>query len=352
MSSNISELIRKVKQKSPLRLLDKEILQSKYEIKDANEVESLKSILQKKTKYNKKLIKILNENILNDTITISDEVIYEDLTDWLIVEESDYFMNNEYLNISDNMVTYQVPIDDNGNTTEIFIKEERELLASHGTTGFRTWEAALLFFYYITSINPQMVEKLSKSKKALELGCGTGFLGIFLSKLLVSTKFLLTDGSSLVVERCAENLELNNLPKNMVSCEELLWGHQDDHRIIEKYDFIFGADITFDSRFIPLLVETIEDSLADDGICLVSATIRNKETIQTLYKSIEKLNLPNENTKKLPFEWKLERLYEIKDSFCEKGECLEDRNDFIKKYWFEDLLADIHIYKIYRNFDV
>ena len=50
MSSNISELIRKVKQKFPLRLLDKEILQSKYEIKDANEVESLKSILQKKTK--------------------------------------------------------------------------------------------------------------------------------------------------------------------------------------------------------------------------------------------------------------------------------------------------------------
>ncbi|KAF0269157.1 hypothetical protein FOG50_02530 [Hanseniaspora uvarum] len=346
MSTNFNEFIRKIKQKFPLRLLDKDIVESKYEIRNTYEVDQFKSVVENKSKYNKKLLKVFNENILNSNILISDESIYEDLTEWLIVEESEYFMNKDYLNNNDNLVTYQVPIDEKGNITEIFIKEQRELLASHGTTGFRTWEAALVFFYFVTTVNPKILKELEKSKRALELGCGTGFLGIFLSKLLVNTEFSLTDGSNMVVELCKENIQLNEVPGSKLVCEELLWGHQDDNQIPEKYDFIFGADITFDSRFIPLLVESIQDLLNDNGICLISATIRNKDTINTLYESIEKLN----NTKNSLFKWKLEKIYEISDSFCETGVGITDRDDFIKKYWFEQLLAGVHIYKIYKEY--
>ena len=50
MSNNINELIRKIKQKFPVRLLPNEISNSKYEIKDTQEAEQLKDILSKKSK--------------------------------------------------------------------------------------------------------------------------------------------------------------------------------------------------------------------------------------------------------------------------------------------------------------
>lgn len=348
MSDNINELIRKLKQKFPLRLLPNEILSSRYEIKNTQEAEQLKVILSKKSKYNKRLIKIINENIINCNITIKDESTYEDLFEWLTVEESEYFMNKEYANIVDDLVTYQVPLDEKDSYTQIFIKEQRELLASHGTTGFRTWEAAMVFFYYVTSINPDFINAIVHCRNALELGCGTGFLGIFLSKILSNTKFCLTDGSNLVVDLCKENIQLNDVDNRTIDCKELLWGHQDDIKS-EKYDFIFGADITFDSRYIPLLVETIQDSLDDKGICLISATIRNEDTINTLYKSLESLNQYSKDTKANSPKWNLEKIYEINNSFCDTGKDLSQRDQFVEKYWFEDLLADVHIYKIYKT---
>lgn len=348
MSDNINELIRKIKQKFPVRLLPNEISSSKYEIKDTQEAEQLKDILSKKSKYNKRLIKIINENIMNGNITINDETIYEDLSEWLTVEESEYFMNKEYANIVDDLVTYQVPLGEKDKYAQIFIKEQRELLASHGTTGFRTWEAAMVFFYYVTSVNPDIIIDIVHSKKALELGCGTGFLGIFLSKILRNTQFCLTDGSNLVVDLCKENIQLNNVDNKTIDCKELLWGHQDDTKP-EKYDFIFGADITFDSRFIPLLVETIEDMLDDKGVCLISATIRNEDTIKTLYDSLDALNQQSKDTKTNSPKWNLEKIYEINNSFCDNEKDLSQRDQFVKKYWFEDLLADVHIYKIYKT---
>ncbi|KAL6933810.1 hypothetical protein ACO0R3_001591 [Hanseniaspora guilliermondii] len=349
MTHNINELIRKLKQKFPIRLLPNDIATSKYEINGLQEVEQLKDILSKKSKYNKRLVKILNENIINCNILINEPTIHEDLSEWLIVEESEYFTNKEYAHIVDDLVTYQVPLDKADNHTQIFIKEQRELLASHGTTGFRTWEAAMVFFYYVTHINSDIIDDIISSKNALELGCGTGFLGIFLSKILRNTKFCLTDGSNLVVELCKENIQLNDADNRSIDCKELLWGHHDD-TISEKYDLIFGADITFDSRFIPLLVETIEDLLDDKGICLISATIRNKDTIKTLYESLENLNQKLKDTKTNSPKWNLEKIFEINSSFCDTGTDLSQRDQFIDKYWFEDLLADVHIYKIYKTY--
>ncbi|KAL6936979.1 hypothetical protein ACO0OL_001531 [Hanseniaspora opuntiae] len=298
--------LERLKQKFPVRLLPNEISSSKYEIKNTQEAEQLKDILSKKSKYNKRLIKIINENIMNGNITITNETIYEDLSEWLTVEESEYFMNKEYANVVDDLVTYQVPLGEKDKYAQIFIKEQRELLASHGTTGFRTWEAAMVFFYYVTSVNPDIINEIAHSKKALELGCGTGFLGIFLSKILRNTQFCLTDGSNLVVDLCKENIQLNDVDNRSIDCKELLWGHQDDTKS-EKYDFIFGADITFDN---------------DKGVCLISATIRNEDTIKTLPK------------------WNLEKIYEINNSFCDNEKDLSQRDQFVKKYWFEDLLAD------------
>ncbi|XBW37078.1 hypothetical protein QEN19_002655 [Hanseniaspora menglaensis] len=338
MSNSIKELIRVLKQKFPLRKLEEHLKTNNYVValNDAEELNNLKTFLLKRDKYKKKATSIISDSLQKKLIVIQDVDLYEEFLEWLTMEEALYYTDKSFLSVVDNDVIYRLP-----NDKEIIINEERDLLASNGTTGFRTWEAALFLYYYLIKINPSLLDEM-KINKALELGCGTGFLGIFLAIMKKDVFFKLTDGSNLVVAKCDENVVANKLDKNRVKVEELLWGDDDDLEKENNYDFVFGADVTFDSKYIPALVETIKNKLVSNGVCIISATIRNEQTISTLYHSIEKLGPA----------WKLEKIYALPSSFC--AEISEDtklhRDIFVKEFWFENLLADIHIYKISKVF--
>lgn len=344
MSGNITELIRILKQKFPIRKLEEHIKTNNYKIEETelDELNKLQTFLSNKNKYTKKIISIISECLEKEYILIENEEVYETFLEWLTLEQSLYYTNSSFSSIIDNDVIYQLP-----NGEEIVINEERDLLASNGTTGFRTWEAALFLYYYLININANLLSE-KEIKNALELGCGTGFLGIFLAKMMPNVNFNLSDGSNLVVDKCIENVEANKLNKNKINVQELIWGNDNNEEEEEEekntYDLIFGADVTFDSQYIPALVDTITSKLKANGICIISATIRNEKTISTLYECIEKLGP----------KWKLEKIYALPSSFCVATTLKEDstkkhRDDFIKKNWFEDLLADIHIYKIYKQ---
>lgn len=337
MTGSIKQLTRFLKQKFPTRKLEDHLKKSKYIIcaEDINELNNLQKFLSKKNKYSKKVIAILSQALQEGTIETQDLNIYESFSEWLILEETLYYTNAVFSTIVDNEVIYSLPDGD-----EIIINEERDLLASNGTTGYRTWEAASFLCYYLIFINPNLLCG-GEISSALELGCGTGFLGIFLAKMMKTVSFRLTDGSNLVTEKCFDNVVANNLDLERVTVEELIWGEESEEDQSSKFDLVFGADITFDSQYIPALVDTIISRLKKDGVCIISATIRNENTISTLYKCMENLG----------DKWKLQKVYELPNSFCteiEDSDTKKYRDDFVKNAWFEDLVADIHIYKISR----
>lgn len=143
-------------------------------------------------------------------------------------------------------VTYTAPLPAS-NDYRVTLSESPSLLASSGTTGFRTWEAALhLASFLCTTMGRTYVA----NRNVLELGAGTGFLSTLCARSLEANYVLATDGSHLVVQDMNANLALNGLQKSeMVEAKALQWGHallggpadQRDQDIF--FDTVIGADV-------------------------------------------------------------------------------------------------------------
>ena len=135
----------------------------------------------------------------------------------------------------------------------MIILESRAILASSGTTGLRTWEAALHLGTYLCS---EEGRKLIQGKSIIELGAGTGFLSILCAKHLRTKYVLATDGSGEVVDALGSNIYLNGLEgSRFINGTALIWGHTLSDGVLnvtegyETYDVILGADLV---RCLPI----------------------------------------------------------------------------------------------------
>lgn len=171
----------------------------------------------------------------------------------------------------------------------ITLYEARNLFSGSGTTGGRTWEAALHFGNYLIN-NPALV----KGKSVLELGAGTGYLSILCAKHLNATKVLATDGSEEVVDSLQTNIYLNDLQDNsLIQGKELIWGHplmggkERAWNGGEKIDVVLGADLTYEESGISALLVTLGDlmDMFPDVKIIIAPTLRNQETFEIFLKT-------------------------------------------------------------------
>ncbi|OLN87065.1 Protein-lysine N-methyltransferase EFM3 [Colletotrichum chlorophyti] len=169
-------------------------------------------------------------------------------------------------------------------TPDITLLESRSLISASGTTGLRTWEAALHLGQYLCE-NQNIIE----GKRVLELGAGTGYLAVLCAKHLAATHVVASDGSDDVINNLPESFFLNDLQdSNAVTPMELRWGHAlvgtEDRQWNNgnKIDIVIGADITYDQSIIPALIATLEElfALFPAVEVLISATQRNEVTFE------------------------------------------------------------------------
>ncbi|KAK9451940.1 uncharacterized protein V1518DRAFT_409962 [Limtongia smithiae] len=150
------------------------------------------------------------------------------------------------------------------NFDKITIAESRNLISAYGTTGFRTWEAALALGEYlllsreIQNGHPLIV----REKRVLDLGTGTGFLGLLCAKL-GAKKVYASDGVADLLLRVRANLGSNGFTDTAAAVVETpvyKWGGISEQRaqsgheleresnakefVFDKpVDIIFGADV-------------------------------------------------------------------------------------------------------------
>jgi protein-lysine N-methyltransferase EEF2KMT len=169
------------------------------------------------------------------------------------------------------------------------------LLSAAGTTGRRTWEAALHLGQYLC-VNQSIIS----GKRVLELGAGTGYLTVLCARHLGATEVISTDGSSEVVCALADNLFVNSLQESgRVRATQLKWGHtlvdNDDLNGSSgtAVDVVLGADITFDESIIMPLLGTIQEvfETAPRADCLIAATERNRKTFDFFLGACTKVGL-------------------------------------------------------------
>ena len=146
-------------------------------------------------------------------------------------------------------VVYTLPYQQSSqeNESSIAILESRGLISGFGTTGLRTWEAALHLGAYLCSLgrlNP------IRGKRILELGAGTGFLSILCLKYLQANYVFATDGDPGVVDDIETNAMLNEMStSNVFATSVLKWGHTlsgGEEGITAKasqLDIVVGADV-------------------------------------------------------------------------------------------------------------
>lgn len=145
-------------------------------------------------------------------------------------------------------VSYTVPQDRPQKRKQITTFESRGLIYGSGSTGFRTWEAALHLGTYLSSVSSDESSPVSvRGKRVVELGAGTGFLSLLCQKFLGSDKVLMTDGNAKLADVFnGPCLEQNGFVKGKDAIEgrQWLWGEPlSIDGAEEQFDIAFGADL-------------------------------------------------------------------------------------------------------------
>ncbi|XP_032879303.1 EEF1A lysine methyltransferase 3-like [Amblyraja radiata] len=139
----------------------------------------------------------------------------------------------------------------------------------HLTVPAMIWDAGIVLCRYFeeTRIN-------FTGKKVIELGSGTGLVGILAS--LLGGEVTLTDRPN-VLNQIVYNVN-SNIPSELIArtkVSALQWDHPHD-QYASKYDIIIGSDIVYDPRqFQPLINMLLHLSNPDTVIYFSSKLIKN-----------------------------------------------------------------------------
>ena len=93
--------------------------------------------------------------------------------------------------------------------------------------------------------------------KSLELGSGTGLLGLFtISRLLKDnsdSSIIMTDMEDSSIDLIKENMKLNSLKDTEAKVSYLKWGQFDTIKEESSFDLIVGSDIIYSSSILECL---------------------------------------------------------------------------------------------------
>ncbi|GLA17916.1 protein fam86a [Aspergillus niger] len=224
-------------------------------------------------------------------------------------------------------ITYTAPPEDNPHHSSpqwnerrtILTSESRSAIITAGTTGHRTWEAALhLATYLSTAAGRAHIT----GKKVLELGAGTGLVSMFCARYLEPEVVVATDrelGLMRQIGDCARRNGLAGDGDGVFKGWIWEWGRElsrgvgeddDDTQMKEdgevdgekvEFDVALGADLIYDIDLVPLLVQTVKSLFEKYAVkeFLISATLRNERTFGAFLNACETSALKVE---RVPFE--------------------------------------------------
>ena len=203
---------------------------------------------------------------------------------------------------------------------------------AHDATGHHIWLAS--YFFLDALVRPIQNEKMDliqmrketfSQKRVLELGCGTGILGLAIivnARSIKSTfesteincnfspdiaspiKMILTDADPDALELCKLNCEINNLDLNneSICIRPLAWGTEcwdtpktekdgikDEKKVLLKgsFDTVIAADVVYELEALPPLMKSVSEALSSNGNFLLSHVPRFASTsVETLIVKI------------------------------------------------------------------
>lgn len=171
--------------------------------------------------------------------------------------------------------TYQIPrsgsvsVEGGKEGEDVHIRIKEPGLGGRDTGG-RTWEAGEILIRWLAStIHPSIQAKVGKEREGvLELGCGTGIVGIGLA-LLGASNVLMTDYDEMTVQVALDNARLNGLTvghgvqgRALDWMEDpVTWEPQDEDPAV---GMIVGADVVYEPHHGPCLARVMHSIFAKE----------------------------------------------------------------------------------------
>lgn len=158
----------------------------------------------------------------------------------------------------------------------------------HDLTGQIVWPASyLLATFLVENRNVLLTEGVT----ILELGAGTGLVGLIAAKIIQSpSKVTITDGNPIVMDLLRENIYLNfNEEKPLAT--NLEWGCDIPEEILKKeFNLILGSDVIFWPDQIRPLFLCLQSLLnyKTDAVAYISYTKRCETTSLTMLEIANK----------------------------------------------------------------
>ena len=143
-------------------------------------------------------------------------------------------------------------------------------------TGHCIWTGARFFLdiVLLTELGQLLI-----NRSILELGSGTGLVGIAIAKLFKVKELVLTDASGSALELCRYNCTLNDGIMD-IGVEELTWGESlstckeetsKEQSTSRTFDTVLATDVLYDlAAWEPLLLTAYKSLKPDDGVLIVS----------------------------------------------------------------------------------
>ncbi|MEQ2256233.1 Methyltransferase-like protein 21A [Ilyodon furcidens] len=130
------------------------------------------------------------------------------------------------------------------------------------------WDAAVVMCMYLELGAVEL-----KGMKAIELGAGTGLVGIVAA--LLGAHVTITDREA-ALEFLSANVNANLPPqsRDSVAVLELTWGQGLERFPVGGFDLVLGADIIYLEETFPALLLTLEHLCSDSTVVLLACKIR------------------------------------------------------------------------------
>ncbi|CAG2103665.1 unnamed protein product [Medioppia subpectinata] len=110
--------------------------------------------------------------------------------------------------------------------------------------GYHVWPSAPVLAQFVAHFREEF-----KDKNIVELGAGTGMVGIVAAK--VGAQVVLTDSHQYpeCLRLCRQNVDINGVKDNIVAIESLDWGQLDEHVLqMPAFDYILSSDCFYDQK--------------------------------------------------------------------------------------------------------
>jgi predicted nicotinamide N-methyase len=154
------------------------------------------------------------------------------------------------------------------------------------TCGGIVWESAFCLAKYLRERSVGLVRSSKRGKKALEVGCGCGLLGLVLARDFGFDEVVMTDQSRVLENVTRANVEMNRtkvLAMTKLRVMALDWELEEELSPVRErgpYDVVVGTDVLFSVHLVAPLLRVIERTLNDrrkSAVCYICVQRRSPD---------------------------------------------------------------------------